>query len=120
MSETTNENVAARTPASPVAMDDVARQLLDEARQDSQGRSALALTPTGGKGLSQTVIGLLEGNSLGPRSWNSAATLLVLRGAGTLGDKELVAGWWTEIDGETELTASEDLVALLTVAPVVG
>lgn len=113
-----------RTPAIPhgaVALDEIAAELLDEARAASARRAARTLTPGRDAALSQTVLALLAGTALGEHPAPGLATLQVLTGRGELiaGDEhlEVRAGQWTAIpDRPHSLRADEDLVVLLTVS----
>lgn len=113
-----NENVQERTPDRPVTLSDVARQVMDEARSSDSGHAAVTLTPTASAAVKQTVIALRSGGVLGPDRWNGPATIQVLQGRARSGDDTLVAGQWTVIGAaDAEVSAEDDVVLLLTVAP---
>lgn len=113
-----NENVAARTPDLPASLEDLAREVLEEARSSDSGNAALTLTPSPSGGIKQTVIGVRAGSSVGPDHWNGPATVQVLTGRARVGGTEVGAGEWTVVEGEgTDVAADDDLAVLLTVAP---
>lgn len=114
----TNDAVNDRTPDLPASLEDLARQVLEEARSSDSGNAALTLTPQPAGPIKQTVVGVSGGGTLGPDRWNGPATVQVLTGRATVGGNELAAGQWTVIDGsDTDITADGDLAVLLTVAP---
>lgn len=119
---TRNPNVEERTPDSPVGLDDLGRQLLDEADAEGNGRAAVTLTPSQGGPLKQTVLALRAGRELAEHTAPGPASLHVLRGTASLlvgdGETEVRAGAWVPIPTEKHaLRAEEDCVALLTVVP---
>ena len=110
------------TPEGTLDLDQAAEELLEQARGAAPGRSARNLTPGEGAGLSQALLALTGGAQLSEHVTNGPATLLVLRGAVTLthdGDDLTVPNghWATVPRSEHGLTADEDSVVLLTVAP---
>ena len=115
-----------RTPAAPHApadLDEIARELLDQARGLDAGRSARTLTPGAGAALKQTLLALVEGSSLSDHTAPGPATIQVLSGDTRLGTSdgttELTQGQWALIPDEVhDLAAVTDAVVLLTVAPV--
>jgi hypothetical protein len=112
-----NENVAARTPQPPVALEEVGRSVLEEARGGS-GHAALTLTPMVGGPFKQTLVAVCDGRTLSPREWNGPASLQVLAGEAAVADRTLTAGQWAPVPADgTEIAARGDLLALLTVAP---
>lgn len=116
-----NENVQDRTPDLPVTLSDVARQLLDEARSSDSGNAALTLTPTTSGSVKQTVVAVTAGGAIGPDHWNGPATVQVLQGRARMGGDGLGTGEWTVVGGDsTDVSAEDDLVVLLTVAPDAG
>lgn len=113
-----NENVADRTPDLPASLRDLASQLLGEARDADSGHAALTLTPTTSPSVTQTVVAVTAGSSVGPEHWNAPATLQVLSGRATVGDDTVGEGEWTVVEADdTEISAADDLAILLTVAP---
>jgi hypothetical protein len=115
-----NENVADRTPEVPASLDELASSLLDEARAGDSGHAAVTLTPASGGAFKQTLVAVCEGRSLDPDRWNGPASLQVLVGAASVDgiDGTLRPGMWTVVpDAGAEISAQDDVVALLTVAP---
>jgi quercetin dioxygenase-like cupin family protein len=116
---TQNPNVEARTPQPPVDLDTLGRQLLQEARTNDNGRSALTLTPAEGGPLKQTLLAITAGNALAEHAAPGSATIQVLQGAATVtgeGEQRLDAGQWSPIPRTRHgVRADEDVVALLTV-----
>jgi quercetin dioxygenase-like cupin family protein len=114
-----------QTPDIPLDLDQAAGELLDQAGAAGPGRMARNLTPGEGAGLSQTLMALTSGTKLGEHVTNGPATLQVLRGAVTItaqdGEVSVGTGQWATVPrDEHGLTANEDSVVLLTVAPVPG
>ncbi len=115
---------ADRTPSTPEGAFDLqaaADDLLGQARDAENGRTARTLTPGEGAPLKQTLMALLEGRGLSDHRSPGAATLVVLRGRATLtwGQQELEVpeGHWATIPAVVHgLRAETDLVVLLTVA----
>lgn len=116
-----NENVQDRTPDTPVRLSDVAGQVMDEARSSDSGNAALTLTPAASAAVKQTVVAVRSGGVLGPDHWNGPATIQVLQGRARSGDDTLGVGDWTVIGAaDAEVSAEDDVVLLLTVAPHAG
>jgi quercetin dioxygenase-like cupin family protein len=117
-----NPNVAERTPGSPVELSAVGDRLLDEARANANGRSAVTLTPSEGGPLKQTLLAIAGGRELAEHPAPGPSSIQIVRGAGVLtcdgNELRLTAGQWAPVPLERHtLRAEEDLVALLTVAP---
>lgn len=114
------------TPATasdaPLQLQDAADELLARARSADAGRAARNLNPGPGGGLTQTLLALRAGAALQDHVAPGPATLQVLHGSGRLHDDDqelsLPTGSWAPIPRARHgLTADEDLVVLLTVAP---
>jgi quercetin dioxygenase-like cupin family protein len=117
---TDNPNVVERTPAFPARLEELGARLLEEARSQSNGRSALTLTPSEGGPLKQTLLAIRAGSDLQEHPAPGPSSILVLSGSGTLssgeGDVALEAGYWAPVPTEPHrVHADDDLVALLTV-----
>jgi quercetin dioxygenase-like cupin family protein len=114
-----NPNVEDRTPDAPVQLADVGRELMEEARVHSNGRSALTLTPSEGGPLKQTLLAITAGQDLHEHPAPGPASLYVLEGVATVtgaAEQRLEAGQWAPIPQERHgVRAEEDLLALLTV-----
>ncbi len=108
-----------RIPGSPLQLDEAIRRLTGEARDATDGRAAMALTPgLGGGSATQTLVCIAQGASLGSSSWNGPASLLVLRGTAMIGgdDTPLSAGTWLWLEGPAaDIRAKVDVAGLLTV-----
>jgi hypothetical protein len=113
-----NDNVAARTPEAPVALEEVGASLLREARASDQGRSSLTLTPQEGASLKQNLVALEQGRALEPAHWNGPATVQVLSGGVSLSSAggPLGAGMWATVSEDDDIRAHTDTVLLLTVS----
>lgn len=132
MSQDMPENVTAdkadrhpQTPDTPMDLDRAAGELLEQASGAGSGRAARNLMPGEGAALSQTLLALTNGATLGEHSTNGPASLQVLRGAVRLthgdGEVAIARGQWATVPrDEHGLTADEDSVVLLTVAPISG
>ncbi len=108
-------------PAGPVALSEVADQLLRQAHQLDAGRSGRTLTPGAGAVLKQTVLALTAGNRLHEHRAPGPATIQIILGRVSLGTPagqlELSAGQWAPIPDEVhDLVALTDAALLLTVA----
>lgn len=115
-----NANVDARTPDLPASLDEMASTLIDEARSGGSGHAAVTLTPAQGGAFMQTLVAVCAGNSLDPQRWNGPASLQVIVGEASVSgvDGTLAASSWTTIPEQgAEITAHDDFVGLLTVAP---
>jgi quercetin dioxygenase-like cupin family protein len=115
-----NPNVAERTPGFPARLEELGARLLDEARSQTNGRSALTLTPSEGGPLKQTLLAIRAGGELQEHPAPGPSSILVLSGRGSMtseaGDVALDAGCWAPVPTEPHrVHADEDLVALLTV-----
>lgn len=111
------------TPDVPLDLGRAADRLLEEAHAADAGRAAHNLLPGPGTALSQTLLALTAGAQLSDHVANGPATLQVLRGSVTVtseeGDVAAADGGWTTIPRSKHgVTAHEDSVLLLTVAPV--
>lgn len=121
MSEIHDERRDPETPRNPVDLAASGTELLGKAGEMSSGRSARTLTPGMHAPLKQTLIALRSGVELSEHETNGPATIYLLQGAATIaagGERlELRSGEWSMIPDERHsLHASEDTVALLTVA----
>lgn len=110
-------------PDMPADLSSLGDGLLEEAATMSSGRASRTLTPGAHEPLKQTLVALQAGQALSEHTTNGPATIHLLRGAATInaGDDtlELSAGGWAVIPQERhDLQASEDTVALVTVAVV--
>jgi quercetin dioxygenase-like cupin family protein len=110
------------TPDHPVDLATLGEELLAQARELKAGRSARTLTPEEHGALKQTLLALTSGSELSEHHTNGPATIHVIRGAATLTQDgtatELTTGQWATIPRDRHgLVATDDLVALLTVAP---
>ena len=110
------------TPDRPLDLAALGDELLAQAREMSSGRSARTLTPEEHGALKQTLLALTSGNELSEHHTNGPATIHVIRGAARLTQAgtatELAAGQWAIIPRDRHgLVATDDLVAMLTVAP---
>lgn len=110
-------------PEMPAALTSIGEDLLEEAASMSSGRAARTLTPGAHRPLKQTLIALTAGEALSEHSTNGPATIQLLRGAATItaGDVRLSlsAGQWATVpEGRHDLQASDDTLALITVAIV--
>jgi quercetin dioxygenase-like cupin family protein len=115
-----NPNVAERTPEMPARLEELGSRLLDEARSQSNGRSAITLTPSDGGPLKQTLIAVQAGSELQEHPAPGPSSIFVLSGSGTLtsgdGEVALESGCWAPVPTEPHrVRANDDLVALLTV-----
>lgn len=113
------------TPEVPFDLDAAADDLLHDVGKAGPGRMARNLIPGEGAALSQTLLALTGGTELQEHVTNGPATLQVLRGAVTLtsdqGDMEVSVGQWATVPRDKHrLTANDDSVVLLTVAPTAG
>lgn len=93
--------------------------LLDQARNSSAGRAARTLTPGRNTAMTQTLLALTTGQSLGEHANPGMATLLVLRGRIRLraGDQAVEAaesGWLPIPPQPHAVDALDDAVMLLT------
>lgn len=109
------------TPSAPVALTDLADELLEQAHELQAGRSARTLTPGAGAALKQTLLALTEGVGLQEHTAPGPATIQVLQGEVRLGTAdtttEVSAGQWAPIPDEPhDLLALTDATLLLTVA----
>jgi hypothetical protein len=111
------------TPDAPLDLASAGDNLLDEARGMSSGRAAKTLTPGAHGPLMQTLVALRAGVQLDAHVTNGPATIQLLRGSATLsseeeGAVELSGGQWAPIPASRhDLRASDDTIALITVAP---
>lgn len=115
-----NPNVTARTPELPVSLADLGSSILEEARAADSGHAAVTLTPAEGGQLKQTLVAVEAGNALDPTHWNGPGSVQVIVGRASVSglDRAVSAGGWTTVPTQGgEITAEQDLVALLTVAP---
>lgn len=114
-----NENVEERTPSLPANLPQLGTQLMREAREADSGHAAVTLTPAEGGELKQTLVAVRSGGSLDPEHWNGPTSIQVLDGKAAVSnvDDPLGPGSWTVIDDNASVQATDDLVALLTVAP---
>jgi quercetin dioxygenase-like cupin family protein len=115
-----NPNVAERTPEMPARLEELGAKLLDEARSQSNGRSAITLTPSEGGPLKQTLIALQAGSELQEHPAPGPSSILVLSGSGTMtsgdGEVELTSRCWAPVpEAPHSVRANDDLVALLTI-----
>jgi len=106
----------------PLDLQATATDTLDAARAHPSGRTARTLTPGAGAALKQVLLGMTAGTILQDHRAPGPATVQVLLGRVTLtvgDDRTLLApGNWTPIPEATHgVTAEEDSVVLLTVAP---
>jgi quercetin dioxygenase-like cupin family protein len=120
MTMSDNPNVAARTPQVPARLEELGSRLLDEARSQPNGRSAVTLTPSEGGPLKQTLIAVRAGSELQEHPAPGPSSILVVSGSGTMssgeGEVALESGCWAPVPLEPHrVRADEDLVALLTV-----
>jgi quercetin dioxygenase-like cupin family protein len=109
-------------PEVPLDLEEAGQALLAEARGMASGRAAKSLTPGAHAPLTQTLMALRSGTELGDHDANGPATILLVRGRATLvsseGSVELSTGQWAPIPAVVHsLSAAEDTIALLTVAP---
>ena len=112
------ESIAQRTPEPPVALSDLGGQLLQEAREGSNGHAAITLTP-GADGFTQTLVALSEGTALDPEHWNGPASVLVIEGRVRLSSTDQVVepGCWAPLpDDHSDVLADADTTVLLSVA----
>ena len=110
------------SPAQPLDLTGAGEHLLDEARRMSSGRAAQTLTPGAHGPLKQTLVALTAGVPLDEHVANGPATIHLLRGSATMnseeGSVELRGGQWAQIPvSRHDLTAHDDTIALITVAP---
>lgn len=112
-------------PEQPLDLETAADTLQAEAAEMASGRAARTLTPAPHGALKQTLVALRGGTELSEHETNGPATIQLLRGAATINSEQgsisLGAGQWAVIpDVRHDLQATEDSVALLTVAPTAG
>lgn len=122
MSDTHADRREPFAPDAPLDLGRAGDSLLDEARGMSSGRAAKTLTPGAHGPLMQTLVALRAGVRLGEHVSNGPATIQLLRGAATLnseeGAVELSGGQWARIPAARhDLHATDDTIALITVAP---
>lgn len=121
----TEDATPAMTSDAPLSLQDTADEVLERARAADAGRAAHNLLPGKGGGLTQTVLALRAGAVLQDHVAPGSATLQVLHGSGRLHhdgqELSLPTGSWAPVPRARHgLTADEDLVVLLTVAPDVS
>lgn len=108
-------------PDEPLDLHAAGAELLETARTQRSGRAARTLLPGTPAPLTQTLLALTGGSSLGDHAAPGPSSLHVLEGTVTLtwdgGSRELRAGAWTPIPDQVHgLQAATDAVALLSVA----
>ncbi len=103
------------------SVSEVAAGQLAAAKGDPEGRSSEVLVGDGDGSLQQTVVAMVEGNSMEVSDGTDDATLLVLSGSVRVrtadGPEDAVKGDLVEVPKEPHtITANKDATALLTVA----
>jgi quercetin dioxygenase-like cupin family protein len=109
------------TPDEPLDLSDAGDSLLDDARRMASGRASRTLTPSAHGALKQTLVALQAGVELDVHVTNGPATIQLLRGSAAINSEEgtvpLRSGQWATIPvARHDLRASDDTVALITVA----
>ena len=109
------------TPDEPFDLSNAGDGLLEEARRMSSGRASRTLTPSAHGALKQTLVALQAGVELDVHVTNGPATIQLLRGSAAINSEEgtvpLRSGQWATIPvARHDLRASDDTVALITVA----